>query len=147
MATVAESISQMLKTHPQKPFIGSEVLTSCIRECLACEQTCIACADACLGEQNVQALRRCIRLNLDCADLCNVTVRILSRQQEPELELIRRQVQLMAEACRKCGEECARHQAQHEHCRVCAEECRRCEEACNGLLQALGGGAQPGVRA
>jgi hypothetical protein len=44
------------------------------------------CADACLGEEKVEMLRRCIRLNLDCADVCNATGRMLSRQQEPDLE-------------------------------------------------------------
>jgi hypothetical protein len=147
MPSVQESISQMLKTHPQKLFVGAEELSRCIRECLACEQVCVSCADACLGEENVQALRRCIRLNLDCADLCNVTARLLSRQQDPDLELIRRQVQLLAEVCRRCGEECARHQARHEHCRVCAEACRSCEDSCNRLLQTLGASVPTGVQA
>ena len=33
-------------------------------------QVCTACADACLGEDDVGELTRCIRLDLDCADLC-----------------------------------------------------------------------------
>lgn len=140
--SVAESISKILKTHPQKPALESSVLMECIRECLACEQTCVSCADACLGEQNVTELRRCIRLNLDCADICNVTGRMLSRQQEPDLELLRQQVQLLALSCRKCAVECDRHAAHHEHCRVCAEACRRCEEACNRLVQSLPSGAR-----
>jgi Domain of Unknown Function (DUF326) len=40
-------------------------------------------------------------------------------------------------ACRSCGDECERHAAMHEHCRVCAEACRRCEQACNELLAAM----------
>jgi hypothetical protein len=82
-------------------------------------------------------LRRCIRLNLDCADLCDATARMLSRQTGPHWELIWSAVQTMAMACQICGQECEMHASQHEHCRVCAEACRKCEEACNRLLNAL----------
>jgi hypothetical protein len=37
-------------------------------------------------------------------------------------------------ACLASAEECERHAAHHEHCRVCAEVCRRCKKACDDLL-------------
>ena len=86
----------------------------------------------------MQELARCIRLNLDCADACAATGRIVARQTEPELALVRAALEACAAACRACAEECERHAAHHEHCRVCAEECRRCEEACNDLLSSIG---------
>ena len=33
-------------------------------------------------------------------------------------------------ACRLCAEECERHAAKMQHCRICGEACRRCERAC-----------------
>jgi Beta-lactamase len=36
--------------------------------------------------------------------------------------------------CKSCGDECARHAAHYEHCRVCEQACRRCEQACRELL-------------
>jgi hypothetical protein len=79
-------------------------------------------------------LRRCIRLNLDCAEICAATGAVLSRQTMPDTSLIRAQLAACAEACRVCAEECERHAEMHEHCRVCAECCRRCEKACRALV-------------
>jgi hypothetical protein len=53
---------EMIRTHPGEPVVD--------------------CADACLGEQDVQMLVCCIRLNLDCADVCATTGRLLARQVE-----------------------------------------------------------------
>jgi hypothetical protein len=41
-----------------------------IDECVDCAATCTGCADCCLGEEDVQELVRCIRLDLDRADAC-----------------------------------------------------------------------------
>jgi hypothetical protein len=40
---------------------------------------CAACADACLSEESVADLASCVRTDLDCADVCAVTARVLSR--------------------------------------------------------------------
>ena len=131
-------VAQMLQTHPSKTQIDEALLRECIEACFDCAQTCTACADACLGEQqHLQMLVRCIRLNLDCADVCETTGRLLSRQTEPDWSLIRAQLEACAAACRSCGDECQRHAGMHQHCQVCAESCRRCEQACNRLLQAV----------
>jgi hypothetical protein len=82
-------------------------------------------------------LRRCIRLNLDCADLCEVTARIVGRQLEPDRALIAKQLELMTAICRACAEECTKHAGMHEHCRICAEACRRCERSCEALRAAM----------
>lgn len=128
--------TEMLRTHPQVQAVAmdQQALVACIEACFSCAQTCTACADACLGEPMVDELVRCIRLNLDCADVCAATGRLLSRQTMPEWQLLRAQLQACALACRLCGEECERHAPMHEHCRVCAEMCRQCETACERLL-------------
>ncbi|HEX6041624.1 four-helix bundle copper-binding protein [Longimicrobium sp.] len=132
-------VQQMLATHPRQSGTDPSALAECIQECFACAQACTSCADACLGEQaHVEHLVRCIRLNLDCADVCDATGRVLSRQTEADPGVIRAQLQSCAVACKACGDECARHAEGMgmEHCRVCAEACRRCEEACTRLLRA-----------
>lgn len=101
-------------------------------------QVCTACADACLGEDALSELVRCIRLNLDCADVCQATGSVLSRLTATDPAASRRLLEACAEACRTCAAECERHAAMGmEHCRVCAEACRRCEQACRDLLDAL----------
>lgn len=80
---------------------------------------------------------RYIRLDLDCADVCDTTGRILSRQTALEPAMVGATLRACAEACRLCGEECEQHAEHHEHCRVCAQVCRRCESACNNVLFAI----------
>jgi hypothetical protein len=128
---------QMLETHPSSAAVDASMLVECIEACYDCAQSCTACADACLGEEDPKSLARCIRLNLDCADICDTTGRIVSRQTAFESEVARAALQACAEACRVCGGECEKHASHHEHCRVCAEACRRCEEACKAVLQEL----------
>ena len=127
-------VQQMLQTHPSPAAVDEAPLVECIEACFGCAQSCTACADACLGEDDPKSLARCIRLNLDCAGLCDATGRILSRQTAFEPEMAKAALQVCAEACRLCGDECEQHASHHENCRVCAEACRRCERACNDLL-------------
>jgi hypothetical protein len=126
----------MLLTHPRRLEADPSLISACIEACFECAQTCMACADACLGEAELEPLLRCIRLNLDCDDVCDVTGRLLSRQTEPDWRVLRAQIQACIAACRVCAAECQRH-AHHEHCRLCAASCRRCEEACDRLLSAV----------
>ena len=84
-------------------------------------------------------LTRCIKLNLDCADVCDAIGKILSRQTAFDPEMAYAALQACVRACRLCGDECEQH-AEHgmEHCQVCAEACRRYESACNNLLSTIG---------
>lgn len=134
-STLAAHMQQMLQTHPQPARLFDDAaLVACIQECFDCAQTCTSCGDACLGEDMVKELAHCIRLNLDCADVCNATARVLARQTMPDRQVVQAQLQACLVACRACGAECQKHAGHHQHCAVCAEACRRCEEACNRLL-------------
>jgi Domain of Unknown Function (DUF326) len=132
------TIRDMLNLHPQPTSLDRETLLRCITECFDCAVTCTSCADASLAESDVQDLRRCIRLDLDCADICEATGRIVTRQTEVDLRVVGATLEACAVACRACAEECERHAAHHEHCRVSAEVCRSCEQACDDLLAAIG---------
>lgn len=126
---------QMLKTHPQpQSFIATDQLGSLLSELADCAVTCTICADACLAEQNVARLLRCIRLNQDCADVCQTTARLLARHTESDINLLRQQLEACTLACQVCGEECAKHAERHEHCGICAEACRHCGQTCQGVL-------------
>lgn len=128
----------MIATHPDVKGSVNDALIRCIEDCYSCAQTCTACADACLAEEMVAELRQCIRLDLDCADLCAATGSIASRRTGSNGAVIRLAIQACAEACRICAEECERHASMHGHCRICAESCRRCEAACREALGSLG---------
>ncbi len=67
----------MLEQYPAEITVDKALLARAIDAALECSQTCTACADACLSEEQVQEMTRCIRDNLDCADVCDTTVRPL----------------------------------------------------------------------
>ena len=126
------AVAQMLEAYPAElGQVDRDVLVRCIEQCLSCAQVCTACADACLSEpdDHLPMLRKCIRSDEDCADICNTTARILSRHTGYDANITRTVLQTCATVCRSCGDECARHASRHEHCRVCAEACHRCEQA------------------
>jgi hypothetical protein len=137
MAHATLEAKTMLDTHPWPGHVDRDFLARCIEECFACSQTCTSCADACLSEETVAELRKCIRLNLDCADICDTTGRLLTRQTEYDAPTSKAQLQACREVCATCAQECERHAGMHEHCRICAEACRRCEKACDELLTAM----------
>jgi hypothetical protein len=118
--------------------IDKAALARCIDACYTCAQACTACADACLSEEMVADLTKCIRTDLDCADICETTGRVLSRHTGYDANLTRAALQACATACRTCGEECDQHAEMHDHCRICAETCHACEQACNDLINSLG---------
>jgi hypothetical protein len=132
-----DHLAEMLQTHPHPASSAGDEAQACIEAAAECAHVCTVCADACLAEDDVAGLEACIRLNLDCADICALTSRLIarpSRRDEPTLEAM---LQACARICRACAEECAAHAAHMEHCRVCAESCRSCAEACDRMAAAL----------
>jgi hypothetical protein len=124
----------MLETYPAEINLDRGKLAAAIEALIACSQACTACADACLSEDMVAELTKCIRTNLDCADICATTARVLSRHTGYDANISRTLLEACVVACRSCGDECASHATMHEHCHICAEACRTCEHACRDLL-------------
>lgn len=91
-----------------------------------CATECSHCAMACLDEQDVKMLAKCIKLNIDCADICRLTASLLSRGSVHGIHLLNE----CAEVCEACAEECEKH-SHMEHCKKCAEACRHCAEECS----------------
>lgn len=129
----------MLETYPAEITMDRRRLAATIDALIACAEACTACADACLSEKSVADLTKCIRTNLDCADVCGATARVLSRHTGYDANISRTLLDACTTVCRSCAEECGSHEAMHAHCRLCAEACRACEEAC----QSLSGELQP----
>jgi hypothetical protein len=136
-------IREMIASHPRPAAGDMDETAAAIEALMTCSQVCSSCADACLAESMVGDLVRCIRLNLDCSDVCMATSRLLTRQTEPNWQLVREQLVSCITACQVCGDECERHADMHEHCRFCAEHCRHCAESCDRLLTSLPAGATP----
>jgi hypothetical protein len=127
----------MLETYPQSINLDGQKLAAAIDALIACSQACTACADACLSEDMVAELTKCIRTNMDCADICGTTARVLSRHTGYDGNITRTLLEACIMTCKSCGDECASHAEMHEHCRICAEECRSCEQVCRELLATI----------
>jgi hypothetical protein len=106
-----------------------EEYQECIAACHACAVACNHCAACCLQEPDVKSMARCIALDSDCAQICELAVAFMSGGSEYSPALCA----LCADICRDCGAECAKHDL--DHCQQCAEACRRCEQACRETAQ------------
>lgn len=93
-----------------------------------CSAECSHCATACLEEQDVNMLIRCIKLDMDCAEICSLASSYVARGSAYTQQILHE----CAEICEACAEECEKH-AHMEHCRSCAEACRHCAEVCSGV--------------
>lgn len=131
-------IRRMFDAHPDPAGPNGDEALACVLACAECAEACAVCADACLGEDDVAALVACIRLNLDCADVCRVTGTLVGRPSHRDAPALRAQLQACEEICRACADECERHAANGmDHCRLCAESCRACAAACETMAASL----------
>jgi hypothetical protein len=98
-----------------------------LRLCNECAAACLQCASACLKETDVQSMTRCVALDMECADLCQLAAASMARGDEHRLVVC----SACAMACESCATECGRHPM--DHCRQCAEACKRCAAAMRSL--------------
>ena len=105
------------------------------RELLDALATCVAecnhCATACLTEEDVKMFERCIRLDLDCVDICLLSISFVTRGSEHAQHILNE----CAEICEACAAECQKHEHM-DHCKKCADACRICAEACKSGIVA-----------
>jgi hypothetical protein len=120
----------------EREMLDPHTRERCVEACVEAEVSCVACADASLGEADLDQLRRCIRSNLDCADVAGATARMLARRLV-DARLLRAQVELCARACAAAADGCEEHAGKHDHCRQCGEACREAAERCGAVLREL----------
>lgn len=112
-------------------------LTHCIEMCLQCAASCTACADECLDEPDIAQLRRCIRLNVDCADVCAMLARLLSRRGDPDLTTLRSCLEAATTICSATALESQKHASDYEYCKLNAELCLACARECDAAMSML----------
>ena len=91
---------------------------------LDCMAACDACVAACLDQPD---RANCVRLCLDCADLCVASARLMARGSRFHQELCA----LCADIAEACAAECEKYD--EEHCRSCAEACHHCAAECRKM--------------
>lgn len=128
-----KTLQRMFETHPSPASDAGDEAFALVTAASECVALCTTCADACLSEDDPSGMRDCIRLNLDCADICGTTARLFTRPGKQDAATLRAQLDACAKACTACAEECQDHADSMEHCRICAEVCRACADACEGM--------------
>ena len=93
-----------------------------------CAAECNHCISACLEEEDVKMLAKCIKLDMDCAEICSLTASFLARGSVHGDHLKKE----CAEVCNACATECEKH-SHMEHCKKCAEACRACAAECSSM--------------
>ena len=125
----------LINAAPQSLTVDAQLIAEALDAAAQCALVCTACASACLSEGTDMA--QCVRDDLDCADLCEVTAKHLARLNRGDKQLTLSLLATCIEACVQCAGSCEPHAEHHDHCRLCLEACRRCETACQSLLDAL----------
>jgi hypothetical protein len=126
---------EIVSTLPDPLLLDANTQHEGVEACFEAEVACVACADACLSEATVAELRRCIRSNLDTADIAGATARMLARRLD-DARLLRAQVEACARAFAACAAEC-HHHAHLDHCRTCERACHLAAERCGAVLRQL----------
>ena len=124
---------EILDTVPTGVPLGAAAVAAAIDACLRCVQTCTTCANADLAEDDVAEMRVCAALCITCADVCDVTARVLSRPAQSDQLVVHHLLDACVRACESSAEECARHAHHHRHCAICEKVCRACIQACVAL--------------
>jgi hypothetical protein len=127
------SIRKMISLHPNLAGHVNQPLGDAVHHMMYCAKMCRSCADASLMED--MDMRQCIRLCLDCADICDATANIGLRHTGSDDQTLREALELCARLCDACAAECERHP--YEHCKLCAQMCRECGEDCRNAAQSV----------
>ncbi len=134
---MSSQLDQLIRTHPGGLPIDEAKLIDIVDRIYECAKACAACADACLSEADPKAQAACITSCQNCGEVCVTTARALSRVTGFNEQTVRHLVDACEQICRICGDECASHASEMEHCRVCSEACRSCADACRTFLEEL----------
>jgi hypothetical protein len=123
----------MIAAHPaqnaERTTATRDVLAGAIEAAYGCAQAAAACADACIAQAD-KGLVQCVRLTLDCADVCQTAGVVATRRTGQNAPVVIGLLMLAEALCRDCAAECDRHADRLEHCRLCADICRDCADSC-----------------
>ncbi|MEA2592382.1 MAG: hypothetical protein QOD62_2213, partial [Actinomycetota bacterium] len=103
---MAETL-EMLRTLAPEPTVDLSDLAAALEAVMGCEQASTSCAMAMIGEGEDTAVAT--RRALDCADVCQATLRVLSRASSTDAMLMQALVQACIIACEGSRLECGRH--------------------------------------
>ena len=100
---------------------------TCIDACGRCTQACYECLEACMNEPDVQARTKCMKMLVECARMCEMSVAGMASNA-----MFKKQhCSLCATVCESCAQDCAMFL--DAHCQKCAQECSACARECRNM--------------
>ena len=133
------SIRKMIALHPASKDHTNQPLGDAVHHLMYASKMTSSCADACIAEARAAEamdMTQCIRLCLDCSDICEATSRLGLRRTGDDQPMLRELLEVCARMCEQCAAECERHD--HDHCKLCAQICRECAADCRKAAQSIG---------
>ena len=111
-------------------------IDTCLELLQRCRSTCEHCSESRLTSTALgTAALRCLRLMVQCAELCGDTAQLLGSAPERDVSTLRNHVRSCAIACERCRREIER--AGFAWAEECVDVCARAAEACHDLLPTL----------
>lgn len=80
----------------------SQRVDECVQNCLDCYRSCLAMVPHCLHRGGVHASQDHITMLLECAELCQVSARLMLLQSNIHFDVCR----VCAKACENCADNC-----------------------------------------
>ena len=93
-----------------------------------CQSMCKYCFNACLEEKDVYMMTRCIKLDVECAEICGMAASSVAYNGDFTREML----EVCINACEMCAKECRKHDKMH--CIECAKACEECAKACRSYI-------------
>jgi hypothetical protein len=86
-------------------------------------------------DMGMEDMDRCRAMCMNCADMCNTTMRMMLRPAGMDMDSMMAMLQATMVMCTACAAECERHDMQT--CRMCAEACREMARACEAMMASM----------
>jgi len=96
-----------------------------------CDAACNNCATTSLEEADCEPMSGCIKLNLHCAEVCQLALGLLLQHSEDSVSALK----LCMIMCDECATECEKYE--YDQCRLSAEACRRYVKQCSLYLEQI----------
>ena len=94
-----------------------------------CDAACNNCAISSLEDVDLKPMSNCIKLNLHCAELCDLALSLLVQNSDQAFSAVK----LCMTMCDECATECEKYES--DKCRLSAEACRLTEKHCSIYLE------------
>ena len=105
-------------------FTDMRTFQQCIK---ACQMAILACQECCSIDIREGGIAKCALINLDCAEICAITVNSMARGSVHHADFCA----LCAHLCRECAAACALHSESKAHCARCKQACETCAKECD----------------